>query len=593
MLGMVLPWAPDGWAKPLAIEEPVRGWIILSDSDADADAVIEKASDYDINHLQLSHHIVHDLREIKEKARQKQVNRLTDLAHRSGIQEVVVWDHALYDLEYYPERFRDGPGGTIDLDNPDFWAWFKEDYRKMLDGVPRIDGLILTFVETGARAENQYSRRLNTNQEKLAAVVNAVADVVIGERGLNLYARTFAYSDEEYANIVGAVERFKYPEIRLMMKETPHDFFLTHPNDRFAGSIDRPTIIEFDTTGEFNGQGIIANTWPGYVLGRWRAFADRSNVMGYTARIDRYGNTRLIDRPGEINLLALKRGMEDPQVTAEEIYDAFIGERYGLRALPEVKAAFKLAFDIVTSSLYTLGTNTANHSQLGYDPYASSYARHVSGKWLNPPIAYVGHGVNREVHYWKDVINRLAPAFAKSPGFSQWEELPHVVDQGWAQPGERMTEEWLRLVATEKKHGVALAEEALNLIDSAWQDLDPEDYQDLRHYFARTLLTTRLHGAVATAYFGFRVYCRGESFRSGYVLETTERGLREASEVAELIRSYPVMPPVGQWNWAEDAEAADEYVRLITEEGWPATTRDFPNPNAGMTFPYPLSGAGK
>ena len=65
---------------------------------------------------------------------------------------------------------------------------------------------------------------------------------------------------EERSTFTRAVDLFERPEIRLMMKETPHDFFLTHPNDFFAGRIARPTIIEFDITGEFNGQGIIANT---------------------------------------------------------------------------------------------------------------------------------------------------------------------------------------------------------------------------------------------------------------------------------------------------------------------------------------------
>ncbi len=69
-----------------------------------------------------------------------------------------------------------------------------------------------------------------------------------------------------------------------------------------------------------------------------------------------------------------------------QVYDEFITARYGRAALPHVKAAFKNAFDIVTSSLYTLGTNTANHSKLDYDPYASSYSRSVSGKWIDPPF---------------------------------------------------------------------------------------------------------------------------------------------------------------------------------------------------------------
>ena len=38
-----------------------------------------------------------------------------------------------------------------------FGSGFKQDYRGMLDLIPEIDGLVLTFIETGAYAEKQYS----------------------------------------------------------------------------------------------------------------------------------------------------------------------------------------------------------------------------------------------------------------------------------------------------------------------------------------------------------------------------------------------------------------------------------------------------
>ncbi len=50
----------------------------------------------------------------------------------------------------------------------------------------------------------------------------------------------------------------------MMMQETPHDFFPTHPDDFLAGTIARPTIVAFDVGAEFNGQGLIANTWREY-----------------------------------------------------------------------------------------------------------------------------------------------------------------------------------------------------------------------------------------------------------------------------------------------------------------------------------------
>lgn len=573
-----------GALKP---DQPVRGWSILSDSETDGLAVIAAAPRYDINHLQLSHHVIHDLRQVRDERRRALTNKFTRAAHQAGVQEVVLWDHALYDLDYYPQRFRSGAAGTLDFDNPAFWEWLKQDYREMLDLVPEADGLVLTFIETGARAERQHSAKLRTDAEKLAAVVNHVADVVIGERKLNLYARTFAYTRAEFRIIVDAIKLFRRSEIRLMMKETPHDFFLTHPNDFYAGMIPRRTIIEFDCAGEYNGQGQIANTYPEYVLARWKDFLKRKQIAGYVARTDRYGATRIVGRPAEINLLALKRYTEDRRVTAEQVYDEFVTARYGARAAPHVVRAFKNAFDIITSSLYTLGTNTANHSRLDYDPYASSYSRHVSGKWIDPPVVFVRHGVNREFHYWKDVVNHLAPPWAKSPRNRKLAgDIPEVLAQGWVRPEESMNERYLTYVLTEKNYGVRLTEQSLREIEKARPHLSADGYRDLHHHFARTLLTARLHRAVSAAYFGFRIYARGAKFRTPELMNTVREGLREMKGVARAMKDYPVKPAAGQWKWTEDADAALSYFDVITNKGWAKETHGFKNPYGGLTFPY-------
>ena len=107
--------------------------------------------------------------------------------------------------------------------------------------------------------------------------------------------------------------------------------------------------------------------------------------------------------------------------------------------------------DILKDRLYTLGTNTANHSALDYDPYRSHYVLHVSGKWLDPPIAKLKHGIDKDLHYWRDIIDRIAPPFVKSPGNrSQWSEVPEVIKNGWINEGERMDEQTLRYIVTEK-----------------------------------------------------------------------------------------------------------------------------------------------
>ncbi len=575
--------APEGFGQ-------VRGWNILSRSLEDARVVVARARHYGINHLQLSHHLVHDLRQIRDDERRARVNTLITEAKAAGIADVLVWDHALYSLSHYPDEFRTGPNRTIDLDNPAFWEWFKRDYREMLDLVPGATGLVLTFIETGARAERQHSLRWKTPAEKLAAVVNAVADVVVGERKLQMYARSFAYTRDEYELTLGALRRIERPEVRLMMKETPHDFFLTHPVDPWVGTIARPTIIEFDTGNEFSGQTAIATTWPEVMLDRWGKLQKRPHVIGYVARTDRYGDTRIVGRPQEILLYALAHKTSQPDVTVDAIYRDFVTERYGAAAVSRLVPAFQAAHDIVTSSLYTFGTSTANHSALAYDPYNSNWARHVSGKWLEPPVVNLGHGIDRQLHYFRDVIESLAPARVKKPEGPLRKEAPWVLAQGWVTAEERMTEAVLADVVKEKRFGVQRATEALAQIARAGDTLSSSDRIELDALFRRTLLTARLHAAVAAAYFGYRVWARGGEHRTASVETTVRDALGEIEIVARAIEDEPGHVPEGQWKWRADAGRARGYVKKI-QAGWPeygATPFPMPAPSpsaAAMSAP--------
>src|SRR5690242_15851023 len=93
-------------ATPLPDGVPVRGWTLLSDSQSDDMTTVAAAKDYQINHVQLSHEIVMDLKDLDDAKKLALVTRLIDASHDSGAQEVVLWDHALYKLDYYPKQFR-------------------------------------------------------------------------------------------------------------------------------------------------------------------------------------------------------------------------------------------------------------------------------------------------------------------------------------------------------------------------------------------------------------------------------------------------------------------------------------------------------
>jgi hypothetical protein len=560
---------PQESASPEAVNtKAIRGWNILSDNEMNGMKVIEAAADYDINHLQLSHNIIMDLRHVRDTTRLGIARRLTNKAHAEGIQEVVAWDHALYFKDYYPDSFKTGPDSTINLDDPAFWEWFKEDYRDMLDRFPELDGIVLTFIETGAHIEDQFSESMPTDQEKLARLVDEVASVIMDEYDKSLYIRTFIYTQEELNAILKCLNLIEHQDITVMMKEVPHDFFLPHPVNEHIRDINRPVIIEFDGGHEYNGQGIVMNTFADKALQRWKYYLQQPNVVGYVARTDRYGETNAIGRPHEANLLAYHRAQQDSSLTADDIYREFIAAQYGKDAVEGLLPVFRQNYDMITSIFYTLGLNTVNHSRLDYDEQ-SAYARHVSGRWLDDKTFSLAHGVDREFHYWKDVVNHLAPARHKQ-GQQMLEECRQVLNQGWVQEGEQITMDYVRYVTQEKDYGVALSESMLQqALDTRERVSDAQAFKDLLITLERSLLTARIRRATAKVYYGYRLYARGAEYRSAELSDIIQSGLDEIIEVSEYIENYsPGAPEGGQWRWSSDVDNAREYHRRTTQVGW-------------------------
>jgi hypothetical protein len=280
------------------------------------------------------------------------------------------------------------------------------------------------------------------------------------------------------------------------------------------------------------------------------------NVMGYVARTDRYGNTQIIGRPSEINLYALKRASENPDITADQIYDEFITKRYGKKAVKYVKPAFKNALDIFTSVFYTLGLHSNSHSNFGF--YESCFSRHVSGKWLDTPKVHIEHGVNKTFHYWKDLVNHLSPVkYKKGKGTTLANESPRVIDSGWVQPKELMTKQYLDYAITEKNYGVNVAKESVELIKKAKESIkDSSAYSKLYHTYYRTYLTSKLYRGYIKAYFGARIFKRGKEYQTPELNTIIQEGLKEMKQTAETIKQYPVKGPVGQYNWEKDADRA-------------------------------------
>lgn len=56
--------------------------------------------------------------------------------------------------------------------------------------------------------------------------------------------------------------------------------------------------------------------------------------------------------------------------------------------------------------------------------------------------------------------------------------------------------------------------------------------------FHRTLITAKMYEATATAYFGYRVYARGEEYQSRWLKNTMTKALSDMLLLADEIENY-------------------------------------------------------
>ncbi|MEL7122745.1 MAG: hypothetical protein AAFO07_25080 [Bacteroidota bacterium] len=565
-----------------------RGWNILSSHRENGLRTIDTAAAYGANYIELSHYqLVHFLKDLKKEKNRDVTNFFVDEAHKRGIDKVFLWDHAFYEMDYYPDRFKVKASGEEDfthhathfegglkeqlnLDDPEFWQWVYQDYDSLLSLAPDIDGITLTFIETGTYVIYQHSEKLQTGGEKIAALVDSLAGYFIDKKGLDLTIRTFIYNQFEKQTIIDALKLIKHPGIKVMIKMVPHDWFMTYPYQDFVQEIPFPIIIEYDGGMEYAGENIIANSFVKYFTDAFQHYNQFDNVIGYCVRSDRFEETAATGTPGEINLYTLSRLAENPSLSADEITEDFIVKQYGKGTLPYLKPAFDSAQTVIMASMYTLGLHTGNHSRLNFHR-KNIYQSHTTGEWYAPDdqMYYVGHDVNKTFHNYKDIINALSFPAYKTDTAGLKRDIAWVIDSNWLQPQEAMTPDFLLDILTEKQYAIDLAKKNLELVSTALPFIkDRTKANTLYHIFERTVIFAEERKAMAQAVYGYRLWCKDEQYRTPELQALIWEGLDQADDLITVMEHYPVHVPLGQWRWHRDRESYDIYYKAITNTAW-------------------------
>ena len=346
-------------------DAPVMGWILLDDDREHISRVLNRAQEFGIDHVQLSHSLIMDIDEINEDdARAQRLQDISREAHGHGI-EVWVWSHEFTNESYLI---------CFDPEDP-LWERRKKAYRDALTRIPEIDGVVLMFGSSDVEpwyaacfcqwcmdqppTGNLILDLIHSRPvDRLQQIFEAVSEVVSGEFKRKLRVRTFMHQLPELEWLGESLRTWTDPEPGVMSKDVPQDWQPYYPHNPLIGDVgERNQIIEMDLGNEYWGRSRILVSQVDYI--HYRYGYDRSaGAEGAAARIER-GGDHAFGNPNEINIYAFSRFLQDPQVTPDEVYREWFELRYAVNpdspAADILKTIFRNSHDAMRKMYYTLG----------------------------------------------------------------------------------------------------------------------------------------------------------------------------------------------------------------------------------------------
>ena len=291
-------------------------------------------------------------------------------------------------LELHPELVKDG---TVCPSEP-FWLEFIERKTTELFGdFPWLAGMISSAGSTEGKASRAQGKCkcavcAGTSLEDWYLGIIDALHAATAAQGKTLAIRDFAYKPSDAEPLLRAVERAP-ADVVFCAKVTPHDFYLTFPDNPSIARIHRRKWIEYDTMGQFYGWGL----FPCLALDDLRArfaHAAACGVSGCLLRVEweRINDYWSLDTLNEMNLIAAASLAHGRAITAVDAARQWLVRQ----GWPESPAAWLAAimertWPIIEGALYLNGFVFADNSM---------YPRSLGRAWW-------GMEVRDALHTWQ------------------------------------------------------------------------------------------------------------------------------------------------------------------------------------------------
>jgi hypothetical protein len=233
-----------------------------------------------------------------------------------------------------------GPKGTPCPTNPFWWDFIKTKYTELFEVLPNLNGVI---VSPGTH-ESKLSIALkrcdcaSCNIDPVDWYVKLIGAMFepIKQRGKILAVRDFAYNKENQNLVMEACTRVS-KEIVAALKNKPHDFYLTFPDNPKIGHVDgRPQWIEFDCWGQFYGCGLFpCSVVEDMQLQLQHALEKGATGVWFRTDLESMTDESVFNSFNLLNLVAGGMLSQEPKQDIDEVYRAWLQTGLYDSLLPE------------------------------------------------------------------------------------------------------------------------------------------------------------------------------------------------------------------------------------------------------------------
>lgn len=193
--------------------------------------------------------------------RRDMLKRIFEITERAGI-ELMFENKELYFpdvlLELYPELTQ---SGAICPNQPLWFDFLETKYTELFQEFPTLKGMITSPGTGESRVAISSNRCIcelcasTTSKDWYLKLINSMHRPIKAAGGI-LAIRDFVFDRKSQTELAAAFEEMP-TDIVISLKNTPHDFYPTFPNNPRIGDVgDHAQWVEFDTMGQYFGWGV-------------------------------------------------------------------------------------------------------------------------------------------------------------------------------------------------------------------------------------------------------------------------------------------------------------------------------------------------